>query len=140
LEKCEFVDQKMTLKFFRIQEFILSHQDVFRRQGSVVSNWRSYRGRRLGPFFSLRYRVDGRQSAIYLGRSARLSERVRGLLAEIQQKRNLSRLIRTARADLRKTKKLWQQDLAALNLELKGFEVRGWRGLQKTALSGADST
>jgi hypothetical protein len=132
LEKCGFVDQKPEPKFATVREFILRHRDIFLRQGSVVSSWRTYRGHRLGPFFSVRFRIAGRQSAIYLGRSVALAEQVKGLLEELQQARMTARLVRQARVDLHKAKELWQQDLAAMGLTLKGFEVRGWHDLRKT--------
>ena len=132
MEKCAFVDQKVELRFHKISELVLSHPDAFLRQGSVVSSWRVYRGRRLGPFFSLRYRIEGQQSSIYLGRSLILAEQVRGLLMDLQQERRLTRLKRQARAELHKCKASWQQELASMGLSLKGFEVRGWSGLQKT--------
>ena len=116
----------MESKFRTIREFILSHRDVFRRRGSVVSSWRTYRGRRLGPFFSLRYRLDGRQSAIYLGRSIVLADQIKGLLREVQQERLFARLERQARAELCVCKQLWERDLASMGLTRKGFEVRGW--------------
>ena len=131
MEKCRFVDQKAEPKFPTIREFILGHRQVFFRQGAVVASWRYYRGNRLGPFYSLRYRVEGRQAAMYLGRSAVLAEQVRVLLRDIQQDRQIARLKRQARAELRKHKKLWQQDLAAMGLSLKGFQVQGWRGVHE---------
>jgi hypothetical protein len=134
LEKSRFVDQKADLKFPAIREFILSHRQVFLRQGSIAATWRSYRGARLGPFFALRYRMGGRQKAVYLGQSAALAEQVRVLLREIQQDRQIARLQRQARAELRKQKKLWAQDLASLGLRLKGFEVCGWRALEGAGL------
>jgi len=133
LEKRKFVDQKVEPKFHAIREFILSHRHVFLRQGSVVTSWRTYRGHRLGPFFSLRYRVSGRQSAFYLGRSIMLAERVKGLLREMQHERQFSRLNRQARAELRQCKQLWEQDLASVGLSRKGFEVRGWNGVTETS-------
>ena len=118
----------MQAKFHLIRDFILDHRDIFQGQGCVACGWRSYRGHRLGPFFTPRFRVHGRQSAVYLGRSFELAERVKTLLREIQQERQFARLRRQARAELRKCKERWAEDLAALGLSLKGFEVRGWRG------------
>jgi uncharacterized protein YjiS (DUF1127 family) len=125
-------------KFHTVREFMLSHRHVFLRQGSVVSTWRTYRGHRLGPFFSLRCRVDGRQTAIYLGRSVVLAERVKGLLREMQHRRQLSRLSRQARAELRRCKQSWERDLASIGLSRKGFEVRGWNRVLETG-SPADA-
>lgn len=131
MEKCSFVDQKVEPKFPAIREFILDRRPVFLRQGSVVATWRSYRGNRLGPFYSLRYRIDGRQAAIYLGRSAALVRQVRNLLRDIQQARQIARLKRQARAEFRRQKRLLEQDLASMGLSLRGFEVQGWRGVER---------
>ena len=138
MEKCTHVDQKnLEPKFPAIREFILGQQQVFSRQGSIVAAWRSYRGNRLGPFYSLRYRIDGRQVAVYLGRSAALREQVRNLLRDIQQDRQIARLTRQARAELRKCKRTLEQDLASMGLSLRGFEVQGWRSVQRGDLTAA---
>jgi hypothetical protein len=141
LEKLNPVDQKIERKFHVVCRFILDHRDVFRRQGSVVPCWRTYRGHRLGPFFSLRYRVEGRQTAIYLGRSAILAERVRGLLRDLQQDvqkgRTFARLTRQAQMQLRRSKNRWHRELAAMGLYLKGFEIRGWSALPQVETTAA---
>jgi hypothetical protein len=134
LEKRDFVDQKQELTFVAVRTFIVKHRDLFRRQGIVVSGWRTYRGHRLGPFFSLRFRTDGRQSAIYLGRSVVFAERIKKLLQEIQREREFARLKREARAEVRECKRLWQTSLAAIGLNLKGFEVRGWNGHKESVI------
>ncbi|MCY2994865.1 MAG: hypothetical protein NTY19_44440 [Planctomycetota bacterium] len=133
MEKWDFVDQKTERKFLAIREFVLGNWDAFRRQGSVVPSWRTYRGRRLGPFFSLRFRLQGRQSAIYLGRSAGLAERVKALLDEVHRERKFARLKRRARAEFRELKRRWKQELAATGLELRGFEIRGWNRMSETS-------
>ncbi len=133
MEKPSVVDQKATTRFDAIRAFILAYREEFRRQGSVVAGWRTYRGRRLGPFFTLRYRKGGRQAALYLGRSGSLAAQVRELLAEVQRPRLLRRCIQQARAEVRRCKRAWQEDLAAVGLSLKGCEVRGWRGLSPTS-------
>ena len=44
----------------------------FACQGTVTTSWRTYRGRRLGPYYRLAWRENGRQRSIYLGRQGRL--------------------------------------------------------------------
>lgn len=131
MEKYKFVDQKLEARFVAIREVILGHPQVFRHQGTVVETWRSYRGNRRGPYYSFRYRLQGRQEAIYLGRSAALAEQVRNLLRDIQEGRQIARLLWQARAELRKQKKSWEQDLAPLGLSLRGFQVQGWRHMEE---------
>jgi len=131
LEERRFADQKIERRFEAIARRIRSRPEVFRWRGKVVESWRSYRGRRLGPYYRLVYRDRGRDSAVYLGKSPQLSERVRGLLDDLQAAtarwRQWRRTVEQIRAELRRYKALWARDLAARGLRLKGFEVRGWR-------------
>jgi hypothetical protein len=132
LENLKSVDQKAEAKLQPVREFILAHRDALLRQGAVVASYRMYRGHRLGPFFSLRYREAGQQRSVYLGRSLALADQVRDLLATLRKDfkewQKLARLTRQARAHVRTCKKLWRNDLAAMGLRLKGCEVRGWTG------------
>ena len=67
----------------------------------------------------------------YLGCSTWVVEKVRELLARVQQElrqgRQLRRLERTARAAMRWSKELLRKELGRLGLWLKGFEIRGGR-------------
>ena len=132
MENPSFVDQKLERKFAAVSGIVCAHRDLFVRQGSVAATTRTYRGHCLGPFYSLRFRAEGKQKAVYLGRSQILAERVENLLNDLrkgaQEQRMLERLKRQARAHLRQCKAAWQQDLAPLGLRLKGFEIRRCRG------------
>jgi len=111
------------------------HEELFRRQGAVVESWRSYRGRRLGPYYRLVYRGGRRNLAIYLGRSPELAEKVRALLDHFQnpirQRRAWRRMRAGLWAEVRKQKAAWAKELAARGLALQEFEVRGWRLAKK---------
>jgi len=126
LENRKSVDQK----FRDISKRIRSRPDIFTRQGAVVESWREYDGRKLGPYFRLSYRDDGRQRSIYLGPSRRFADRIRKLLKEMQspakQQRELDQIRALVRAALRKQKKRWDEDLNQAALYAKGYEVRGW--------------
>ncbi len=91
----------------------------------------SDQGRKLGPYYRLAWREEGRQRSRYLGCSTWVVEKVRELLARVQQAlrqgRQLRRLERTARAAMRWSKGLLRKELGRLGLWLKGFEVRGGR-------------
>ena len=54
LEKSKSEGQKR----LAILRFLDEHDSIFRRQGTVRETWRTYRGRKVGPFYELRYR-DG---------------------------------------------------------------------------------
>ncbi len=73
----------------------------FANQGTVVETWRTYRGRRLGPYYRLTWREDGRQRAIYLGRQGPLVEEVRRLLHEAQTIRRMIREHRRRQAEFK---------------------------------------
>ena len=51
---------------------IRGRPDLFIRQGAVVAAWRTYRKRKLGPYYHLVFRDEGRQKSIYLGRDGPL--------------------------------------------------------------------
>ncbi len=115
----------------QLQEWILARREVFARCGAVVESWRTYRGTRLGPYFRLIYRQDGREHSVYLGRSPELAVETRRLLDQLQgplrQRREIRQVKRQIRASLRAHKALWQRDIAPLGLQMKGTEIRGWR-------------
>jgi hypothetical protein len=141
LENREFVDQKAVRKFQAVKRWMETHRDQLSHQDTVVEAYRTYRGRKLGPYYRLAYRDrDGRQRSIYLGASAELAERVRGLLvecqAELHEERERRRVRRILHAELKKAKALWADELAKRGLRLQGYEVRGWRRSRKAEANG----
>lgn len=136
MEKSDLVDQKIA----EVKRLLASRPDIFLRQGTVVESWREYRGRRLGPYFRLAYRDGNRQGSVYLGRSVQLADAVRTLLNEQHRdqvnQRQLRRLQASARAELRKIRRRWAQDLRQFGLYLHGSEIRGWRGRQPACPDG----
>jgi hypothetical protein len=127
------VDQKANARFERVRLQVFARRRLFARQGAVVAGWRTYRNRRLGPYFRLAYREGGRQRSIYLGRCAELARRVAELLARLQHplrdRRLFARLKAQVRASLRLAKAELEQALAPWGIRLEGFEFRG--GLRK---------
>ncbi|MEM9660226.1 MAG: hypothetical protein AAF961_17820, partial [Planctomycetota bacterium] len=132
-EKLTSVDQT---KFDQLQRLVDSSQGLFRRQGVVVAIWRSVASartgatRKLGPYWSLRYREQGRQRSFYLGRSLALAATARRLLAKLQrplrQVRQIERWQAAARAALRRHKIAWGRLLQSeLGAWLSGYEIRG---------------
>jgi hypothetical protein len=117
----------------RVQELIANRPDLFARQATVVTTWRTVRYRRLGPYFSLRYRDGHRQCSVYLGASTELADVVRGMIAAAQHTRReqiaLHRMRAAVKASLREHMRGVRCQLEQFGLTLKGFEVRGWRSL-----------
>ncbi|MFH1924684.1 MAG: hypothetical protein ABIP48_32935 [Planctomycetota bacterium] len=136
-EKARSVDQKAAARFERVEAQVAAAPGVFAAGGTVVSTWRTYRGRRLGPYFRLAYRKGGRQWSIYLGRSEGLARRVRDLLARLQKHNRWRRTSRgmqaRARASLRKAKAQLKKELVRWGIHLKGWEFRGVRRALATA-------
>jgi len=61
MEKRPPVNQKNAGRFLRVRAFLQAHKALFANQGTVAATWRTYRGKRLGPYFQLAYRDRGRQ-------------------------------------------------------------------------------
>jgi hypothetical protein len=116
-------------KLAAVERWLAGREMALSRQGYVVESWRQYRGRRLGPYYRLRYRERGRMRSVYLGRDAVLAEEVRGRLSELQRplrrKREAHKRWKKERAYLRILKARWEAELRKIGLRLKGFEVRG---------------
>ena len=127
LENLKSADQKRQ----RIVEFIAEHTEIFSRRGAMVETWREYAGRRQGPYFSLIFRQAGRQRSLYLGSDPRLADAVRELLERAQtplrEQRAAERSRASMEAELRRYKAAWDAELRPYGLQLKGWEVRGWR-------------
>jgi hypothetical protein len=118
-------------KLNRITQLLAERPDLFARQASVVSTWRTVSDRPLGPYYSLRYRDGRRQRSVYLGTSNDFAEEVRGLIATAKRARReqlaLRRMRSAVKASLRDHMRDVRCQLEQLGLTLKGFEVRGWR-------------
>jgi tRNA/tmRNA/rRNA uracil-C5-methylase (TrmA/RlmC/RlmD family) len=121
--------------FFRKRQDILqtlaARPDLFGRQGVVVATWRSYRGRRLGPYYRVEFRHGDKHQSIYLGACAGFAEEVRQWLRDlkrpIRQERAYRRERAKLRAVLRRQKHRLDVELEKIGLYLKGYEVRGFR-------------
>ena len=128
-------------RFDRIAEKIMSLQEVLARGGAIVASWRWRAGRRYGPYYRLAYRCDGRQCAVYLGGSAALVEKVRGLLRRLQEplrvRRRVGRMRRAAMASLRQVKADLKRVMRSRGLYARGaFNLRGWREYAKALQRG----
>jgi hypothetical protein len=138
MEKRPPVNQKDVARFQRVESLLKAHSALFANQGTVAATWRTYRGKRLGPYFQLTYRDRGRQLWFYLGRSQELARRVKDLLAKLHrrrdQRRQSQKLQAQARASFRRAKNQLKKLLAVWGIQLKGFEFRGARqGLARYA-------
>ena len=129
MEKSDLDDQKIAARLDRVEAQLSAHPALFATQGAVLATWRTYRGRRLGPYFRVSWRERGRQRSIYLGRSEELASRVRRLLDDRhrprREKRRFERLKAQVRASLRRCKARLKEELAMIGIHLKGFEFRG---------------
>ena len=125
MENPQTVDQTA----HRALDLIASQAGLFARQGAVVATWRDYRGRKLGPYYRLAYRENGRQRSVYLGRCPTLVARVREALAAVQaplrQSRALRRMKTQAKAAFRAAKAELDRRLRPIGLFLKGMETMG---------------
>ncbi len=104
-QKSSPVDQHSDARYDRIAARISAARDLFRRQGAIVTTWRFRGPRKLGPYFRLAYRADGRQQSIYLGACSKLVEN-NAELNDAAVEPVLEEVMQTGRSD-------WQVPLAA---------------------------
>jgi hypothetical protein len=130
MEKSPFVDQ--TLR--QVEALLAAHPALFARQGAVVPCWRGADGTRRGPYYSLRYRQEGRQRSLYLGASTARAAAVRRLLAELQRPRRQSLNYARQRAAIQRSLRAhlprWRRDLQGAGLAWKGTEIRRLKSLR----------
>ena len=124
LEKAKTAAQK--LERLRALLARVPHAD---RQGSVQKQYRNYRGRRLGAYWRVIYRADGRVRSVYLGKDAELLALARQALiarrAPLRLRRQRRRQDAAARSVLKDLKANFEKELARYDLLMKGYEVRG---------------
>lgn len=129
MEKYELVDQRRVA----VARFISEHESDLVRQGSIISNYRLRHGRRLGPYFKLVCRRDGRQRSVYLGSDVIFREEVRmqleRLQASVRRWRALEAISQAVRARARLARRTLSIELAKHGLVTHGHEIRGWRKL-----------
>jgi muconolactone delta-isomerase len=122
---------KNAARLDRVRKEIRQREAIMARQGTVVATWRTRHGRKVGPYYRLAWREDGRQKSLYLGGSTELAQAVRQILAELQRPLRVDRAFLAARkqgwAALRAHKIVLARELARYGLYLHGWEVRGWR-------------
>lgn len=125
----ESVAQKEIDRVKRLAVELGARGKLFARQGTVVATWRMHNGKRLGPYYRLAYREDGRQKSIYLGASAWVVRQVRWLLERLQsplrQGRALGRARAMVRASLRRHQAQAQSLFGALGIQVNGLTYPG---------------
>ena len=108
----------------------LSRDEVecMEQQGFVAVEHRAYKGTRLGPYFRLRWRMNGRQRVKSLGLDAELAVAVVNAIAQLQKKKALThflkRMLLEARRGLKLAKKDLQATMAATGRYYHGFTAR----------------
>jgi len=103
----------------------------FAHGGAIITTWRNYKGRKLGPYYRLRFRAQGRIREVYLGREGPRVQAVRDRLAELHaalaRRRMYDKMVKTARARPHVDLAALQQQLEAAGLRSQACQVRGLR-------------
>jgi hypothetical protein len=98
------------------------------KQGSIIATWRSYEGRRTGPYFRFMYRQDRRLRSVYLGNNHDLVATIQAELDRLKEPRRrqlkFERLRRQIKRSLASQKKRLRERLREHGRDLKGFEIR----------------
>jgi hypothetical protein len=100
VEKSISVAKKQEARFIAIQTFVLENKILFIKSGTMAECWKTYRGRRIGPYYRLAFREDGKQKSIYLGRDPELASRAAQLLSELQAPHRIRRETRLLRMQI----------------------------------------
>ena len=115
------------------------HLQALAQQGFVCTEYRAERG----PFFKLRFRLQGRQVVKYLGMDVEEAERVRRELAELQRARRvdveLRRATREARKILRSSKRMVWADAKRAGFEFHGRALRQRKTNVRADLANAET-
>ena len=108
-----------------------AHPRKFAHGGLVAATWKYYKGRKLGPYYRLQFRVQGRTRHVYLGREGPRVQAVRERLAELHavlaRRRMYDKMVKRARAQVHVDLAALQRQLAAAGLRSKAIQVRGLR-------------
>jgi len=88
------VDQKSSMRRVELLAKIRQAAPAVATAGSIVETWRTYRGRRLGPYYRLAYRESGIQRSIFIGGDSQLVAAARELLAELQADERARRAVK----------------------------------------------
>jgi hypothetical protein len=127
-----FDDEKATARFVDLRSQILGRKELITRDASVVASWKTYRGKRFGPYYRVAYRENGVLRSIYIGRDEQLAKMASALIDELKQPREEDRLIRRLRAAARASLRRTLAEAEALAAPL-GFRRRGFRFCKRRA-------
>ena len=97
----QFAPEKTLARCERLQRQLLENKELIARDGCLGAIWKTYRGKRLGPYYRVEFRLNRTTRTIYIGRDEELVKMVREMIDELKQSRREDRLIRQARTAAR---------------------------------------
>ncbi len=125
VEKPSIGTEKVEARFARIQSQILARQDIISHYGHLESYWKTYRGKRLGPYYKVVFWDAGRRKSIYFGRNEDLAKWVRELLARLQHEHRQRTYLRQLRNKIRRALRHEKAKLGEM-LAPRGFRMKGY--------------
>lgn len=104
------------------------HRELLARRGAIVPSWRSWRGKKSGPYFLLLLRDEhGSGLTMYLGVEGPVVAVARTELAQLQTRyrehRAACRVMRQLRRELRRAKKELDRQLLLSGLSRNGMAI-----------------
>jgi hypothetical protein len=120
----KFDDEKTLARFAALLPQILAQKELIIRDGTVVASWKTYRGKRLGPYFRVAFRDNRRLRAIYIGRDELLAQLAKALIEELKHPLRQDRYLRQVRQLFRAA---WRQSVRETERFVAplGFRRRG---------------
>jgi hypothetical protein len=137
----KFAHEKKPTRLEKLRLQLLAHQELIANDGCLAATWKTYRGKRLGPYYRVEFRQDRAVKTIYLGRDPLLVEYAAALIDDIKkpnrQKRYLRRLRAEIRASLRRSFAEAEQFVAPFGYHRRGLSFRKIRTDQKSKVGQA---
>ena len=126
-----------------LAELGLTDEDVLTlvNQGFLTAEYRNYGDARLGPYFKLRWRSNGRQRVKYLGRDVKRAEAISDAIGRLREgkrrQEQFAALVVDARKSLRRAKQAMTTAMGNLGRYFHGFTGRK-RGIGSDAQPDAN--
>jgi hypothetical protein len=100
-EKLKFAHEKTLTRWRQLQTQVLEHRELIKQDGCIGATWKTYRGKRLGPYYRVEFRENSAIKTIYIGRNEELTKMASALIEKLKQPCREDRLLRRARAAAR---------------------------------------
>ena len=126
MQNSNFAHEKTLARWERLQTQVLKYNELIAQDGCIGEIWKTYRGKRLGPYYRVEFRENRATRTIYIGRDEQLAKMASAMIDELKHPRREDRIIRRARMAARAALRRSLAEAEALAAPL-GYRRRGFR-------------